>query len=199
MGARRHRDDAPVFRPGYQGQGHLIYEPVSALSFQQRLGRLRFACYQFTAALIAGLLGTLAFLVGQAVNHPVLFAWLAGAVALVMVVYQTGLIVRRLHDMDRSGWLTVLMLVPLLNLLFQLFLYLGDGSSAMNRHGTPNPPPSILVNVIGGLLWLVNVLSLVVVISVLLIGWFAPHWLGPEGANLHQYLSDLRHGDIKMP
>ena len=38
-------------KPGYQGKGMIVYEPLSVLSLRQRLGRLRFACYQFGAAL----------------------------------------------------------------------------------------------------------------------------------------------------
>ena len=87
--------------------------------------------------------------------------------------------VRRLHDMDMSGWWALLSLVPVLNLPFHLFLYLGNGSSSMNRYGTPNPLPSGIVMLFGGLFWFINVFSIIATIAFMVIAWLAPEWLLP--------------------
>jgi uncharacterized membrane protein YhaH (DUF805 family) len=48
-----------------------------------------------------------------------------------------AVIVRRLHDQDKSGWLALLMLVPLANLVIVVFMFL-EGTKGPNRFG-PDP------------------------------------------------------------
>ncbi|MDR0734190.1 MAG: DUF805 domain-containing protein [Elusimicrobiota bacterium] len=43
--------------------------------------------------------------------------------------------IRRLHDLDRSGWLMVLAFIPLINLIFFLVLLLHPGTKGENRFG----------------------------------------------------------------
>lgn len=177
-------------KPGYQGKGTIVYEPLSVLSLWQRLGRLRFACYQFGAALLAGLLIVL-FLLLSVELLPQWVGWsVAAMTSIALLVYQIGLLVRRLHDIGKSGWWVILAFVPLVNLPFQLYLYLGDGSSMMNRFGTPNPPVSTVVMLVGGLCWLINVLVLLSMLVLLVLGWFLPDFLAP-------YLSHLPQGWIE--
>lgn len=169
--------DAPSLRPGYQGRGTIVYEPLSALSLTQRLGRLRFACYQLTSYLIAGLLVLLLMLLSRSLIPELAAMAGAAVIMLALTVYLVGLMVRRFHDMGKSGWWAVLGLVPVLNLAVMLYLYLGDGDSMVNRFGTPNPPPGILVILAGGLYWLFNVLSLIVTAVLLVVAWQYPEQL----------------------
>ena len=168
----------PEIKPGYLGKGTIVYEPISPLSLTQRLGRLRYACYQFCSSLIAILLMALSWVVSASPAVPAWLGYLAtGVVALLAIVYLTGLMVRRLHDIVRSGWWTLLVLVPGINLPFQLYLYLADGSSMMNRYGTPNPPPGALVKVFGGLFWVWNVLVLTFLTALVFLQWWQPDWI----------------------
>ena len=43
--------------------------------------------------------------------------------------------VKRLHDLDRSGWLFLLVLIPLLNIFFFLYLIFAKGKQTPNRFG----------------------------------------------------------------
>ena len=43
--------------------------------------------------------------------------------------------IRRLHDRDHSGWLVLLFLVPLLNLLLMLYMISAPGNPARNIYG----------------------------------------------------------------
>lgn len=179
--------ESASLKPGYQGKGTIVYEPLSVLSLWQRLGRLRFACYQFGAALLATLVITL-FLLLSVELLPQWVGWgVAAMTSVALLVYQIGLLVRRLHDMGKSGWWVILVFVPLVNLPFQLYLYLGDGSSMMNRFGTPNPPVSSLVMMVGGLCWFINVLALVAILVIGAMGWLLPELLVP-------YLNHLPQG-----
>ncbi len=44
---------------------------------------------------------------------------------------------RRLNDMDRSGWLSLLGLVPLVNLVFAMWILCTPGSLGSNKYGPP--------------------------------------------------------------
>ena len=57
---------------------------------------------------------------------------------LLMVVLSVGtfmLIIRRWHDLGKSGWLTLLMLIPLLNFLVLIFLWVKKGTDGPNAYG----------------------------------------------------------------
>ncbi|MCG8394132.1 MAG: DUF805 domain-containing protein [Pseudomonadales bacterium] len=177
--SRNNPYQGPELKPGYQGRGMLVYEPLSVLSLTQRLGRLRFACYQVGASLLAGLLMTLLWLFSASLLPQ--WAGIIGTVVIgvALFIYMIGLMVRRLHDMALSGWWALLALLPLINLPFHLYLYLGDGSSTVNRFGTPNPLPSLPVKVVGGFCWFVNVVTLVAAIVLLTLQILAPQWIEP--------------------
>jgi uncharacterized membrane protein YhaH (DUF805 family) len=57
---------------------------------------------------------------------------IVGLVSLVIVVL---FMIRRLHDIDASGWYALLVLVPLVNVLLILFLLLKSGTQGTNRFG----------------------------------------------------------------
>ncbi|MDF1637873.1 DUF805 domain-containing protein [Alcanivorax jadensis] len=172
-------DHEQLFKPGFNGRGNLVYEPLSVLSLSQRLGRLRYACYQFSAWIITFLLIALAMLFSAEMVPEIVGIGFSLVFGLFLLIYTVGLMVRRLHDMDLSGWWSLLSLVPILNLPFHLYLYLGDGSSSMNRYGTPNPLPSGIVTLAGGLFWVINVLFITATIAFMVIAWLAPEWLLP--------------------
>jgi len=51
------------------------------------------------------------------------------------------LTIQRCHDFNTSGWLSLLVLVPLVNLIFWFI----PGTDGPNRYGAPTPPNSTLV------------------------------------------------------
>lgn len=176
--------DAPDLRPGYQGNGTIVYEALSPLSLSQRLGRLRFACYQLVASLFCALLIVLLMLLSQQLlPRP---SGVAGSlvVIIVLAVYLLCLMVRRLHDMGRTGWWAMVSLIPVVNALLMLYLFLGDGDSFVNRYGTPNPPPGWLVMLVGGLYLVMNVLGLLVTLALLVAAWLFPEILNDY---MHRY------------
>lgn len=62
----------------------------------------------------------------------------AGLFWLASLVPGLAVSVRRLHDQDRSGWLLLLWLVPLLGWFALLVLMCLEGTRGPNRHG-PDP------------------------------------------------------------
>ncbi len=66
-----------------------------------------------------GMFGTLIALVGIIVYLPIMI----------------GLMVRRLHDMNKSGWYILLSLVPLMNILFGFWILFSSGDKEANEFG----------------------------------------------------------------
>lgn len=209
------QDDSPYAPPraGLVGKGHIVYEDMRPLSLTQRLNRLRYACYQLTTMVVAALVGVLAAVLAQAAgasNGGPLSAALVIAFALIvlaMVVYMVGLSVRRLHDLGRSGWLVLLMLLPvaalplimlmgagpslvllvsLIQPLFMLYLFVAAGTGGMNSYGTPNPSNGMLVMVFGGLWWFLCVLALLANVAMVAFSMFAPELLVGLGMESQQ-------------
>lgn len=123
-------------------------------SFSGRLGRIRYLAYGIAAALVGmAIIFALLLLVGG-------FAALSGsnemspAVLLiiipfyiVMIVISFMLAIQRCHDFNVSGWLSLIMLIPLGSLVFMFV----PGTKGTNNYGPPPPPNSAGVLV---LFWL---------------------------------------------
>lgn len=43
--------------------------------------------------------------------------------------------VKRLHDVDKSGWLIILLFIPFIGFIFGLYMLLADGTVGPNRYG----------------------------------------------------------------
>ena len=50
-------------------------------------------------------------------------------------------VTRRLHDINKSGWLMLLLIIPLVNLIFMIYLLLARGTDGANRFGHVRPTP----------------------------------------------------------
>jgi uncharacterized membrane protein YhaH (DUF805 family) len=48
--------------------------------------------------------------------------------------------VRRLHDIDKSGWWFLMMLIPLVGIVMLIIWWIGEGTPGYNRFGA-NPKP----------------------------------------------------------
>ena len=66
---------------------------------------------------------------------------LSGLYTLGVLIPSIAVLVRRLHDTNRSGWWFLLAFVPLLNLVLLVFMFL-DGTAGDNDYGRdPKGPP----------------------------------------------------------
>src|ERR671913_135219 len=63
---------------------------------------------------------------------------LSGIYSLAVLIPTLAVSVRRLHDIDRSGWWILIGLVPLIGVIVLLVFALLDGTPGDNRYG-PNP------------------------------------------------------------
>ncbi|MEP1897044.1 MAG: DUF805 domain-containing protein [Alloalcanivorax venustensis] len=134
-----------------------------------RLGRMRYFVYAMTITLIVyavfAAVTAFAAVAGQSatepggVMFPVLMIVLAVGglfTAVMSIIYG----VRRLNDLNMSGWLILLMLVPLANFVMALVLLFVPGSKADNKYG-PAPTAN------GG-----GVIAALVIMLLVMVGWF---------------------------
>lgn len=124
-------------------------QPVRLFAVSGRIGRVRYIAYLMGLYVLFAILGFAA-------------AALAGPIATLLwvayVVLAFMLTIQRCHDFDSTGWLAILSLVPLVNLVFWFI----PGSDGRNRWGPPTPPNSALSMV---LVWILPLLALVGIVA----------------------------------
>ena len=135
-------------------------QPVRLFAVSGRIGRARYIAYGFGIyALFLFVAGLIAGALGQPGIAVMMAAWIALAVIGMMLTIQ------RCHDFNMSGWLALLLVVPLANLVF-LFI---PGTDGPNRFGAPTPPNSIGVLVVA---WLIPGLSIAGMITAIALPFF---------------------------
>lgn len=145
-------DNQPLQVSQYQYQQTAMQAPQPQAQlgmFQRRIGRLGFLLGIIYWAAILIVPALLQLVVHFALNgstsstgsNPliaianiisILFG-IGGFILLIPIVI--SLYVRRLHDVNQSGLLTLLVLVPLVNLLLFLYLLFAPGNPGQNKYG----------------------------------------------------------------
>ena len=146
--------------------GQEEFAPVRILSYKGRIGRMRYIAYTLGVSLLA-------YLVMMLVVRAVVTAMatsasgapeFAGGVAIVIMAVgflailtiNVLLTIQRSHDFNTTGWLSLVLLLPLVPFIFWFI----PGTEGGNRFGPP-PAPSkgaglvviiLLVLVVGGIL-----------------------------------------------
>lgn len=134
-------------------------QPVRTFSASGRIGRARYISYSIGWTMLVGAIagGVTAGLKGTILAPVALFAAYAA-----LLVIQFLLTIQRSHDFNTSGWLSLLIFIPLVNLLFWFI----PGSSASNRFGAPPPPNTTGVIVIALILPAVFVVGVAAAIAI---------------------------------
>jgi uncharacterized membrane protein YhaH (DUF805 family) len=121
------------------------YSDLWIFTTEGRLGRLRYLTYSFALSiamnLIVGVTAALAAALPQDIGF--IISMIIMIVTYVMVIVTAVFImIKRFHDLNRSGWLSLLMLIPLINLIVGLLLLFAPGKPEVNNYGPPPPPNS---------------------------------------------------------
>ncbi|SMF62855.1 Uncharacterized membrane protein YhaH, DUF805 family [Alteromonadaceae bacterium Bs31] len=124
-----------------------LYQP-KIFALNGRIGRIRYLAYSMiynlilyfvlgiAAAILMGILGD-----SGGVATGIVFLVLYIPVLVIFV----ALMRRRINDLDKSGWLLLLLLVPLVNLIFGLYMIFAPGTKGVNRFGpAPVKTPAAL-------------------------------------------------------
>ena len=111
-------------------------QPVRLWSAQGRIGRLRLIAWTMLSYILAGIaVGVIGALAGGPGSAAFPTATMVVAYG-VMLVFAGLLTIQRCHDMNWSGWASLLALIPLVGLVF----WLVPGTQGDNRYGAPPPP-----------------------------------------------------------
>jgi len=87
---------------------------------------------------------------------------------LALMVYLIIYTVRRLHDMDASGWFSLLFIIPVVNVIFGIVLLFAPGTASSNRYG-PAPPENgsaVVFAAIGGFFLGIAMLGIIAAIAI---------------------------------
>ena len=127
--------------PG-QGSPGPRYEPDTDLKsmylrYDNRLNRKPYIIRSFHIwAVVVGLtfvVGTIATMLKiPSINM------LSKVISFAAAIPNFMLLIRRLHDLNRSGWWALIMLIPLVNLLFAVYVIFFKGTKGPNKYG-PDP------------------------------------------------------------
>lgn len=96
--------------------------------FDGRSGRDEFWYFQLFLAVVYLTIGAF----GYMLDAP---GFMVGVAVLGTIFAEITLIVRRLHDTNRSGWLAWIALVPIIGTLPLIILMLLPGTAGQNKHG----------------------------------------------------------------
>jgi uncharacterized membrane protein YhaH (DUF805 family) len=132
-------------------------QEVKLFATSGRIGRARYIAYAMGMYLLLAILGALLSLAigvaGQAI---------AGLAILIVIFMLT---IQRCHDFNTTGWLSILVLIPLVNLIFWFI----PGTDGANNYGAKTPPNSVLVLIAA---WIIPVLFIVGVAAAVAIPTF---------------------------
>ncbi|ENU20985.1 hypothetical protein F994_00451 [Acinetobacter bohemicus ANC 3994] len=70
-------------------------------------------------------------------DMPVFAMIILGILYIALIYFSFIFAVRRLHDRNHSGWLSLLMLVPFVNIAMALYLTFAKGDAYANQFGLP--------------------------------------------------------------
>ncbi len=107
--------------------------------FKGRIGRLGYlvaSLYLLAYFIFAVLLGLIGHGTRTSNVLVILLCMLGGLAAIPLGI---SLHIRRWHDLNQSGWLTLLNLLPGVNLIVAVILTLVPGTSGPNAYGTDHP------------------------------------------------------------
>ncbi len=137
------------------------YGPIKILTAKGRIGRLRYIAYTIGITFAVYLvMAALSGVAGMSLSQDLAGLFLIGIFVLgygAMVVINVLLTIQRCHDFNVSGWLSLILLIPLVPLIFWIL----PGTEGVNRFG-PQPPPNK-----GAAVTIVVVLLLVAVVGIL--------------------------------
>ncbi|MBY0573507.1 MAG: DUF805 domain-containing protein [Undibacterium sp.] len=124
-----------------------------------RIGRVRYLAYSMAASLLFMLI--FAIFLGIFFTSPAIAG--IGLLLMYLPMIAIGFVFakRRLNDLDQSGWLSLLMIIPFVNFILWLFLVFGSGTPTSNRYGA-RPTQNSTLEVVGAC-----VMPLIMVVGIL--------------------------------
>ena len=134
------------------------YGEIKIFSAKGRLGRVRYIGYSMGIGLLFAVV--LGVVVAAAGPENTVAVGVVGYIAIFFV--SILLTIQRAHDFNSSGWMSLLMFIPLVNLIFWFI----PGTPGANRYGKRPPPNTAGAIVLACLIPAVFVLGIVAAITI---------------------------------
>lgn len=150
--------DADIRTPGDEGE----YQP-RMFSLDGRIGRLRYLAWGFLLNIIAyiPMMLLMAVIVPNVAEESQSSMALVTTIPLLVLMIGISYVLsrRRLHDLNRSSWLFVLLFIPLVNIAVSLYLLFWPGTPGSNQYGLPPTKNN-------SALWIILVVALIVMLGI---------------------------------
>ena len=138
------------------------YDP-KILSTKGRIGRLRYLAYSLLSLMTS--LPIIAIISLSNLDNPSslgVMPWVVmGFCYLLMIIWMFVLTKRRLNDLNITGWFSITLFVPVLNVIAPLVFVFVPGTKASNRFGPLPAANSIGVKIAAGTLILLVIGTIV--------------------------------------
>lgn len=126
----------------YQAPGADISNETSSETYQPkiftsqgRIGRLRYLAYALASYLVLIPFAIIGAIVTAITSEPQAALVITILGYIPMMIFAFMFAKRRLNDLNQSGWLGLLFLVPIANIGIVLWLLFGKGSQENNKYG----------------------------------------------------------------
>ena len=137
------------------------YGDIRIFSAEGRIGRVRYIGYTFGLTIgIALVIGMLGALIGAASPGVAVTVGAIGYIAIVIV--QILLTIQRSHDMNVTGWLCLISLIPLAALVF----WVVPGTRGENNYGKQPPPNTMGAVVLACVLPLIFIVGIMAAVAI---------------------------------
>jgi uncharacterized membrane protein YhaH (DUF805 family) len=130
-------------------------QEVKVFSFKGRMGRVRYIVNFMGFYILMGVVG--AALQAADIN------FLVFPIGAAYIVISVMLTIQRCHDFNTSGWLSILLIIPIVN--FFIF-WLVPGTDGANRWGNKTPPNSILSTILATVLPIIFIVGILAAIAI---------------------------------
>ena len=64
--------------------------------------------------------------------------WVQAILSIIAGIAGIFMGIKRLHDLDKTGWLYLLAIVPIVQIFFAIYLIVWKGTEGDNKYGSPN-------------------------------------------------------------
>jgi uncharacterized membrane protein YhaH (DUF805 family) len=120
-----------------------------------RIGRIRYLMYTMGVGLVG------MFLAGLMMLIPLVGPFLAIALYVAILVVSIFLTIQRSHDFNMTGWMSLVLLIPIVSLIF----YFIPGTKGSNKYGLQPPPNSKAIKITAFLLLAFFLLGIIAAIA----------------------------------
>lgn len=142
-----------------EGDGQV--QPVRTWSARGRIGRLRYLAHIIAGYLLVVVGGGIAGFVAALARAPEAIMVASVGLAIVYFVFAILKTIQRSHDMGWSGWMSLVALIPIVNLLWLI----KPGTAGSNRFGASAPPNTLGVKILAGVAIVLPVIGIVAAIA----------------------------------